>query len=247
MVMRIGVAGWTIAKPLSGLFGRDGTHLQRYAARFNAVEINSSFYRPHKPTTYARWGACVPPEFKFSVKLPREITHRLKLVAATDLLDRFLGEATCLGTHLGPILVQLPPSLAYDAKVAGAFFEKFRARFEGSLVCEPRHASWFTVRADKLLRRLHVGRVAADPAPHPLAAFPGGWRKLTYRRLHGSPRMYYSAYSKRALTRLKKTIAAEREAGGENWCIFDNTALGHAVSDALALDAALNKRRERTQ
>src|SRR6187455_1643415 len=103
----VGVAGWPIPKPHAGLFPETGSHLQRYAARFNAVEINSSFYRPHRPATYARWAASVPPDFRFAVKVPREITHRRRLVEVDDLLERFPGEATHLGEKLGPLLVQL--------------------------------------------------------------------------------------------------------------------------------------------
>ena len=77
--VRIGCAGWTIPTEHSAVFGGEGTHLQRYASRFSCVEINSSFYRPHRTTTYARWAASVPDNFRFSVKLPKTITHEQRL------------------------------------------------------------------------------------------------------------------------------------------------------------------------
>ena len=124
--VRIGCAGWSIPKGYGDRFPRKGTHLVRYAARFPAVEINSSFYRPHRPTTYARWAASVPEDFRFSVKAPKLPTHERRLVGVGDVLDSFLAEATRLGDRLGPLLVQLPPSLSFSADVAEMFFSELR-------------------------------------------------------------------------------------------------------------------------
>jgi Protein of unknown function DUF72 len=93
----VGCAGWSVPKEHAAHFPAAGSHLQRYAARFPAVEVTSSFYRPHRPATYAKWAAAVPPGFRFSVKLPREVTHRRRLVGTADLLDRLLAEAGALG------------------------------------------------------------------------------------------------------------------------------------------------------
>jgi uncharacterized protein YecE (DUF72 family) len=234
-LIRIGTAGWTIPKPHSDAFPSDGTHLQRYARRLPAVEINSSFYRPHKPPTYARWSASVPTHFRFAVKVPREITHVRKLVATTGPLDQFLSEIQALGGNLGPLLVQLPPSFGFNDEVAGTFFNALRTRFDGDVACEPRHPSWFTDEVDAMLTQCRIARVAADPAPVPGAAVPGGWSGLIYRRLHGSPRMYYSPYAMDCLDRAADGMRQSQETGQEEWCIFDNTALGHATGDALAL------------
>ena len=229
----VGTAGWTLPREAASDFPEEGTHLARYAQRFCGVEINSSFYKPHRPATYARWAASVPADFRFAVKVPKEITHRLKLVDTTAPLERFLGEATALEAKLGPLLVQLPPSLAFDRQVAEAFFASLRARFTGSVVCEPRHPSWFGSEAERVLTDFQVARVAADPAPVPEAAHPGGWQGLAYYRLHGSPRIYYSAYSDDAL----KTLAQNLRRSSQSvpaWCIFDNTALGAATGNALS-------------
>src|SRR4051812_39638855 len=114
----IGVAGWSVSRGEAGVFVAEGTHLQRYSARFRAAEINSSFYRPHRPSTYARWSAEVPPSFQFSVKIPKLITHTNKLCEASALLDDFAGEVLQLGERLGCLLVQLAPSLSFDEKIA---------------------------------------------------------------------------------------------------------------------------------
>jgi uncharacterized protein YecE (DUF72 family) len=240
-LIRIGTAGWIIPKQYAAEFPAEGTHLHRYARRLSAVEINSSFYRPHKPATYARWAASVPPDFRFAVKIPREITHVRKLVCATDVLDRFLVESASLGGKRGPLLVQLPPSLSFDEPIAGAFFDAVRTRFDGLVVCEPRHTSWFTTRAEALLAGHKIARAAADPAPAPAAARPGGWSGLEYYRLHGSPRMYYSAYKPERLDATAAQLQETTPATTEHWCIFDNTALGEATSDALALSQRMGQ------
>lgn len=236
--VHVGCAGWSIPRQYAAHFPADGTHLERYAQRLPAVEINSSFYRPHRPATYARWAASVPASFQFAVKVPREITHTHRLRDVADVLDRFLCEAKALGNKLGPLLVQLPPSLRFDRVVAEAFFTVLRARFSGSVVCEPRHASWFSAEAEALLVTAQVARVAADPALLPVAAQPGGWSGLVYYRLHGSPEMYTSAYTAAELDTLAQTLHAAAQPA-PTWCIFDNTALGAATANALDLCARL--------
>src|SRR3712207_233027 len=89
---RIGTAGRSIPKEHAAPFPATGSHLERYARTLNAVEINLSFYRPHRTATYERWAALVPEEFRFGVKIPKAITHERRLKNAGDLLDRFLLE-----------------------------------------------------------------------------------------------------------------------------------------------------------
>jgi uncharacterized protein YecE (DUF72 family) len=231
----VGTAGWSIPAAQADRFPREGSHLERYSQRLPAVEIKSSFYRPHRPSTYARWAASVPADFRFAMKVPKEITHTRRLAGAEEPLARLLGETVTLGTKLGPLLVQLPPSLAFDERACAAFFQDLRGRYDGPIACEPRHRTWFSDKIDRLLTDLRVARVAADPAVVPRAAEPGGWPELRYFRLHGSPRMYYSAYSPAYLDGLQHRLAA---GPGAVWCIFDNTAEGAATQDALAITHA---------
>ena len=139
------------------------------------------------------------------------------------------------GRKLGPILVQLPPSLDFDSPVAERFFDLFRRNVGGPVVCEPRHASWFQHSAESLLENFAIDRVAADPAILPAAADPGGCRRGAYFRWHGSPRTYYSAYNDKALGELANRLRATAERAQDVWCIFDNTAEGAALPNALAL------------
>jgi uncharacterized protein YecE (DUF72 family) len=238
----IGCAGWSLPRLEQAEFPEAGSHLARYASRFDAVEINSSFHRPHRPATYARWRDSVPESFRFSVKIPKTITHGLRLQQAGDLLAAFLAEASGLVEKLGCLLVQLPPSLSFEPAVVTSFFAELRSRSAVPLACEPRHPSWFTPEVDDLLRDLDVARAAADPARVPEAAEPGGSRGLRYYRLHGSPKMYYSAYSEEYLAALASRLQADRAAGRTVWCIFDNTTLGAATRNALDLRSRLETR-----
>jgi len=229
----VGCAGWAIPRESAPHFPTEGSHLERYARRMSAVEIDSSFYRSHLPSTYARWASRVPPDFRFAVKVPKEVTHVRRLADASGL-DRFLMETRELGVKLGAWLVQLPPHLAFDPLVAGRFFEGVRQRFEGSVVCEPRHASWFGQEAEAVLQDFRVARAAVDPAIHPAGTIPGGWKGFVYYRLHGSPQRYRSSYADEFL----RSFAGElKEMAREIpvWCIFNNTAGGAAIENALTL------------
>jgi uncharacterized protein YecE (DUF72 family) len=237
--VHLGTAGWNIRREHAHRFSSAGTHLERYATLFNAVEINSCFYRSHRFTTYERWAASVSEDFRFAVKLPKVITHESRLVGVVPALGQFLGEIAGLGTKLGPILVQLPPSFAFDLAVASSFFTELRSRFDGSVVFEPRHDSWFADDVEPLLVQHRVARVAADPARVPAAAEPGGYDRIVYIRLHGSPRIYYSVYPPESLDRVARILEEKAAQGISTWCIFDNTALGAATADAHTVKSHL--------
>jgi uncharacterized protein YecE (DUF72 family) len=237
---RIGCAGWSIPRESALNFPSGQSHLERYAQVFNACEINSSFYRPHKIETWQRWGESVPADFRFAVKAPKTITHESKLNCGLDLLAPFLDQVSLLKERLGPILFQLPPSLAFDAECAGHFLSLLRGAYPGDVVCEPRHASWFAGEADTLLKEFRVARVAADPACIPIAADPGGSLCPAYFRLHGSPRKYYSAYTEKFLDDLAARLSALAMTT-RLWCIFDNTAAGFAAPNAMALSGQVIK------
>jgi uncharacterized protein YecE (DUF72 family) len=231
----VGCAGWSIPAQHAGDFPAGNSQLARYAQVFNSVEINSSFYRPHLPATYRRWATSVPAAFRFAVKMPRTISHVGRLRDCQQALETFLGEVTCLDGKLGCLLLQLPPSLAYDASVALPFFELLRRLHREPVACEPRHASWFHPSVSHALHERGIARVAADPSRFPRAAVPAGDPTLQYLRLHGSPRMYYDAYSNVVLRHVARRLQRASTCTRQRWCIFDNTALGHATTNALTL------------
>jgi uncharacterized protein YecE (DUF72 family) len=194
----------------------------------------------------------VPEGFSFSVKVPRLITHTRRLKDVDAALSNFLAECTQLGNKLGPLLVQLPPSLGFDMDTVDSFFTGLRRQFTGDVACEVRHPTWFGTEPNTLLSSYKIARVAADPpiiprvpakpradveeiAEESAVPKPGGWGGLVYYRLHGSPRIYYSAYSAGYLKAVARTVAEAEKGGSRVWCIFDNTAEGAATGDALAV------------
>ena len=221
---------------MRGRFQSDGSQLERYSRLVSVSEINSSFHRPHRRSTYERWASAVPSGFAFSVKIPKTISHEKRCADCERELKRFMDESAGLDTKRRLLLLQLPPSFAFDASRMKRFFTFCRTIGAPRIVCEPRHASWFTTNAEALLSAQGVARVAADPATDVHSPEPGGWSGLRYFRMHGTPRMYYSNYDDTALTTLAARV---RSAEVETWCIFDNTALGAALGDALRLKSLL--------
>jgi uncharacterized protein YecE (DUF72 family) len=241
--IRIGCAGWSILSRHAAHFPAQGSHLQRYAAVFDAVEINSSFYRPHQGKTYAAWAAQVPRHFRFAVKMPRAFSHDARLDVAAKALRGFIDPVRALDDRLGPLLLQLPASVPFERGTALRFLDRLRRLHDGAVVLEPRNASWFAGDVGRALRDRGIARVAADPARVPRAAVPGGDHAIEYARLHGSPRMYYDAYGVPALSRLVRRALRPDPRVRERWIVFDNTAHGHAIADALVTRGAIERLR----
>lgn len=231
----VGCAGWNLWKEHAAPFPEKGSHLERYAAVFPAVEINSSFYRPHKPETYARWADSVPEAFRFAVKVPRAITHDARLLDAGPQLEKFAREAGKLGGKLGCLLVQLPPKFGFTDEPARTFFGQLNDLFGCMVAFEARHPSWFSDPATELLRERRVTRVIADPpAGQPGPHVPTSEDNV-YVRLHGAPRIYYSRYPRETIDAVRADLDAQIAKGRTCWCIFDNTAAGESVPNALEL------------
>src|ERR1700735_809545 len=131
MQLFVGTAGWAVPKQHLRFFsafaeGGKISHLERYARRFSGVEINSSFHRPHRRATWERWARATPDDFRFAVKAPKSVTHTAQLVNAGGALTEFFEGVRALGDKLGPVLIQLPPKLVFDERVAKDFFTALR-------------------------------------------------------------------------------------------------------------------------
>lgn len=235
----VGCAGWSLASKDAPSFPSEGTHLERYSQVFSCVEINSSFYRSHQEKTYLRWAASVPETFRFSVKMPRTITHEMRLQTCDALLGAFLKEIAGLGERLGCILIQLPPSLTLDLRTARSFFSVVRKHTEAPVACEPRHASWFTPKGASVFSEAGVSCVWAHPPPVAGTEVTDDQAWL-YLRLHGAPQIYYSAYEDAFIESIALRMRQAREEGKVAWCIFDNTARGEAIPNALTLRRQLS-------
>jgi uncharacterized protein YecE (DUF72 family) len=234
----VATAGWSVPRSMRQLGDAAATVLENYAHLLGATEINSTFYRRHRVSTFERWRASVPPSFRFAVKLPKRISHEAALVGVGAELDAFLDDVRGLGDQLGPLLVQLPASFHFEGRRVSSFLRALRRRFAGPVACEPRHASWYTVAATRVFTDYGVSRVVADP-PRPLAAVePAGEASLLYVRWHGAPDIYWSAYSDESLSRLAQLVNEQADASSV-WCVFDNTAAGAALNDALRFRALI--------
>jgi uncharacterized protein YecE (DUF72 family) len=243
--IRVGLAGWSNPPAKRADRAAAQTHLSYYAAHFPCVEINSSFYRPHQSATYARWRDETPAAFRFSVKMPRSVTHESHLKRCTAEVARFYDEIAALRPKLAAVLVQLPPNLEFNSRTVRAFFNSVPQHRGAKVVCEPRHPSWFTGVAEHVLRDVGVSRVAADPARSPGAGVAGGAARFAYFRWHGSPRMYYSKYSEAQLAEFAATVRKTKAL--ETWCVFDNTARYAAWDDALQFMALLRRIRPQSR
>ena len=180
----IGTAGWTIPKQHLPLFPTSPdalkpSHLALYATQFRCVEINSSFHRPHRRSTWESWAATTPGGFRFAVKAPKTITHIAKLVNTGPALLDFFNAANAPRRQTRPGPRPTPAKARLRRRPRPRFFTTLRELHTGPVVLEPRHATWFTSPVDRLLRSFEVARVAADPPKAAdLAAQPGGWPGL---------------------------------------------------------------------
>jgi uncharacterized protein YecE (DUF72 family) len=215
-------------------FPAEGSALMRYSAVFSAVEINSTFYRRHRLQTFQRWTDSVPEDFRFSVKLPKLITHEKRLADIEELFVEFLGDIAPLAAKLGPLLCQLPPTLEFGGAGVISGLSFMQKSHTGRIVVEPRHQSWATPLAGELLHELSIDRVSADSG-RITGSLPEG-SGFRYLRLHGKPRVYYSSYSDEEVSAYSKML------GPGDWCIFDNTASGAAAENALEMNGLLTRR-----
>ncbi len=223
----IATAAWSIPRTVAAAFPEEGSGLARYASVFDGVEVNSTFYRRHKTSTFERWAGATHDGFRFAVKIPKEITHQHAMENIRQPFATFLQDIAALGDKRGPLLCQLPPSLRFDLEKFEAAFDAMRALDQGPLVIEVRHRSWASEHAIALLRRYSIDRVLADPA----LVWPASDFRETprYVRLHGKPKVYYSSYSDAEIAAFSKLP------GPDSWCVFDNTASGAAIENALTM------------
>ncbi|WP_447601963.1 DUF72 domain-containing protein [Nitrospira sp. Nam80] len=240
----IGTSGWTYASWKGPFYPKDmpsRKYLEFYAAEFPTTEVNYSFYHLPKISTYERWRVLVPDEFLFAVKASRFITHIKRLHEAQAAWQTFVQNASTLGTHLGPILFQFPPSFRADHARLGRFLETAQepAAQTGPLrlVCEFRHDSWFTDETYRLLNQQGAALCIADGSKY--ARRDVITADFTYIRYHGRSRMFASDYSDAELAEEATRIRRYRREGLDVFVYFNNDAMGYAVKNARALRALL--------
>lgn len=237
----IGTSGWSYR--WRGLFYpedlKSADYLAYFAQHFNGTEINSSFYHFTMAKTIEKWLAQTPPAFKFCAKLNREITHQRKFADSAEPLATFMSRYLAMGERLGVILIQIAGSFRFDRPTAEGFYRLLRAHYPHvKFALEARHVSWFTDEALDLLRAYDLTWVIASAGKR----FPGletVTNNLVYLRLHGEERLYASAYSDEKLERYAYMIHDWLLDGREVWVFFNNTIVGHAITNAQTLQQLL--------
>lgn len=211
--------------------------LEHFAGRFATVEVNNAFYRLPERDTFAAWRARTPDDFCVAVKMSRYLTHIKRLREPAEPVARFLDRATALGDRLGPVLLQLPPTLTADVPALDATLRLFPA--DVRVAVEPRHASWWTAATRATLERRRAALVWADRLGRPVTPL---WRTTDfgYLRLHEGRARPHPRYGRAALASWVRRLA---DAFGEApaYVYFNNDPGGAAIADAVTF-AALCRR-----
>ena len=234
----IGISGWSYYD-WKGIFYpadmKSANWLSYYSDRFALTEINSSFYHLPRAKTVLNWMDKVPAKFKFCPKISKYLTHIARLKDAEEPLQRFFEVFHPLQKQLGPILVQLPPSLKFDPSVAEAFFALLKKDYKAyHFALEARHESWATEPAFALMRKFKVSWVISQSG----VAFPYAEQvtaKAAYLRFHGLGKLYASSYSDEMLSDYAQKISRWANDGHDVWVFFNNCYNGVAIDNADTL------------
>lgn len=235
---RIGTSGWHYHHWRGRFYPEDLTPskwLSYFAQRFNTVEVNATFYREPRRSTIATWVEQTPDDFLFAIKIHRAITHYQRLENVEESLERFEVVAEAFGQKLGPVLIQLPPSLTFDRERDEEFFNRLRAKSKARrYALEARHKSWLTEEAYGLLRRYDIAWCIADSggryptADQVTAAY-------IYLRFHGPGSLYASSYNDEALDDWARKIRRWRREQRDVYVYFNNDFEGYALQNAMRL------------
>lgn len=248
----IGTSGWQYRDWRGGLYPAGVAQrrwLEHYATLYQTVENNNTFYRLPAATTFAGWRDRTPGDFVMAVKASRYLTHVRRLRDPAEPLARFLGAAAPLGPKLGPILLQLPPTLAAEPALLDACLAGFRAAWPPGgharrrITVEPRHPSWWTEEVREILAAHDAALCWADRLDHPVTPLwrTAGWG---YLRLHEGTAEPWPSYDRQALQSWVDRVREVWPGDEEVYVYFNNDPGGAAIVDsslfaALACDAGL--------
>lgn len=231
--IHIGTSGWNYDHWRGLFYPHDcpkSKWLEFYAGNFMTVEVNATFYRLPRPETFRNWRLRTPPGFLWSIKASRYITHVKRLMESAEPLARFFGALEPLQEKRGPVLFQLPPSLAFDETRAAMFYQDLSTYGHRSVV-EVRHVSWIESMSLGLLSRYNIALCISDTA----GRYPyceAMTADFNYIRLHGSRKLYASNYTEEELQNWADKI---RTWNRDTYLYFDNDFEGYAVKNAIRL------------
>lgn len=233
--VRVGTSGWIYKHWKKVVYPADlppRKWLAHYAAAFDTVELNNSFYRLPSAEAFREWARQAPPGFVFAVKASRYLTHMKKLKDPEAPLANVLGRARELGDHLGPVLYQLPPGWHVDVGRLRHFLSILPADF--THVVEFRDPTWYADAVREALAEFNVGFCVHDLRGEPTPEWVTG--PVVYVRFHGpTARAYAGRYTEAQLRLSAERIHGWRRAGRDVYAYFNNDDAGHAVTNAREL------------
>lgn len=235
---RVGTSGYVYAHWRGDFYPQDMAQknwFDHYAAHFDTVEINNSFYRLPSPETFAQWRDRAPAGFLYAVKYSRFGSHMKRLLEPEQHMARFLMSALELQHTLGPVLVQLPPQWSSDPERLDAFLQVAPKKLRWAI--EFRDSSWLCDEVYDVLQRHNAALVIHDLLPKHPEVQTADW---AYRRYHGQN--YSGCYTSQCLGAQARMLALDLAAGRDVYVYFNNDLGGHAVRNALALRRYLEAR-----
>jgi uncharacterized protein YecE (DUF72 family) len=235
---RVGCSGWEYKHWRGDFYPFDLPRAQwfeYYAARYDTVEINNSFYRLPEESTFARWADRAPDSFVYAVKASRFLTHMKKLKDPAEPVERLFSRMRPLANHLGPVLYQLPPNFQLNLERLEQFLQSLPVGIRH--VVEFREPSWYVPDVDALLARFGVARCVHDMKGSATLRERVG--PFVYVRFHGASGTYSGGYGTERLRRWAEWMRRELATGVDVFAYFNNDVGGHAPRDAATLRGLL--------
>ena len=234
----IGTSGWQYRDWRPGLYPANlplRLWLERFAEAFQVVEVNNAFYRLPEKSTFQKWRERTPDDFRFAVKMSRYLTHVKRLQDPAEPVARFLGRAEALGDKLGPVLLQLPPTLKADVDALERTLSRFPSHVQ--VAVEPRHESWWIDEVREVLKRHGAALCWADRKGRPRTPL---WETADfgYLRMHEGSAKPWPRYGRSALSSWLDRIDEKTP----TWVFFNNDPGGAAVIDAAAMARQARRR-----
>jgi uncharacterized protein YecE (DUF72 family) len=251
--LRVGCSGWNY-KHWRGPVYPDRMPMRawfdHYAAAFDTVEINNTFYRLPGPETFAAWKARAPAGFLYAIKASRFLTHLKRLRDPEEPVIRMFEHARELGEHLGPILYQLPASFHRDLDRLGsllAILPRTLGEIGGTPAGLPlqhaiefRHPSWYVAETMALLKAQAVAMCVHDKSGSAISGPLDG--PFVYARFHGPGGHYFGRYERRRIDEWAARLAEQWQSGRDIYAYFNNDPEGMAVFNARELRGSLEHR-----
>ena len=236
--LHIGTSGWSYRDWTEIFYPKhikSSDWLTHYSQTFDCTEINSSFYRLPKQETVKGWMRKVPKDFMFCPKMSRFLTHMKKLRDPEEPLSRFFGIFQPMKKQIGPVLIQLPKTVAFHSDVTEGFYKLLKKKYRSySFAMEVRHDTWFTKESIDLMKAYDVSFVMSHSGNH----FPYAEHVTShhiYFRFHGPGTLYNTKYDEETMRKFARSFRRWLKKGHELWIFFNNDWYGYGIENALSL------------